>query len=674
MKKITVISIVILTLILCVIIPSIKSSHFTNIESGEAINHGWEYRIGDSSKNSKGDFSWLNDGKNSLWKSFTAPGNPPNENSSKFVWERVKLPKSKIDDPSIYFYTYNQSFQFFINGKQIYSFGQFDSNSVKLPGSFWHIIDLPQNYEGKYVYIRLEAVSPSDTGTIINFELGSKSNILLNVIESDIISFSIACLFLLLGIIGILICIINLKYSKLIIYFSLCCISAGGYFISQGNMKQLFFYAPNFWEYARIIFQYSIPITFGLLINEILEHKYSYIYLRAAYFHMLLLLLSLIGDFLNVMPINSTIYIFYFSFALSMAMSIITILRCYTMWNKEIKIFVLGFTILCFSGIYDIVNWNFNPSHSENYVGQWGIFIFLISLCMVVIVRYVRNQSEAAIVAEELKSKEKSLLESKQQVEFFANISHELRTPLNIILNTLQLFDLFIKDGSIKIEGKDTSNYFKIMKQNCYRLVKLVNNLIDINRIDSGYLQPNFENRDIVKVVEDITQSVADYIKSMGISIVFDTNVEEKVISCDMEKIERIILNFLSNAVKFSKEGSSILVDVEDAGDIVNISIKDTGIGIKEEKLKDIFGRFVQVDKSFTRNHEGSGIGLSLVKALVEMHGGTISVKSTLGEGSTFTITLPAIKAEDKKPILEGPESTAIYVEKVNIEFSDIYS
>ncbi len=248
--------------------------------------------------------------------------------------------------------------------------------------------------------------------------------------------------------------------------------------------------------------------------------------------------------------------------------------------------------------------------------------------------------------------------------EFFSNISHELRTPLNVILSALQVLAM---DG----EPEKKNRYIKIMKQNCYRLLRLINNLIDITRIDSGYVTPELQNHNIVNVVEDITLSVAQYVEDKGISFIFDTDVEEKIIACDPEKIERIMLNLISNAVKFTDEGKQISVMLLDEGDNIKISVKDTGVGIPKDKLGIIFERFRQADNSLSRNHEGSGIGLSLVKALVEMHGGSISVNSRLGEGSEFIVSLPARKLDN----ISALENNMIYEdskEKISIEFSDI--
>ena len=194
----------------------------------------------------------------------------------------------------------------------------------------------------------------------------------------------------------------------------------------------------------------------------------------------------------------------------------------------------------------------------------------------------------------------------------------------------------------------DRYKYIKMMKQNCYRLLRLINNLIDITKIDTGYFHINEINYNIISLIENITLSVADYIENKGMSLIFDTDVEEKIIACDPEKIERIILNLLSNAVKFTPCGGNIIVNIEDNIDNICIRVKDTGRGIPAEKLDSIFERFVQVDKSLARDHEGSGIGLSLVKALVELHGGTISVKSKEGNGTEFIIYIPCKLVESE--------------------------
>ncbi len=253
--------------------------------------------------------------------------------------------------------------------------------------------------------------------------------------------------------------------------------------------------------------------------------------------------------------------------------------------------------------------------------------------------------------------------------EFFANLSHEFRTPINVIYSSCQLIEMYIEKGQFD----DIDKYNKIVKHNCYRVSKLINNLIDSNRISEGFYQISPKNVDFIAVVEDTVLSVSPYIEDHGMEIVFDTDVEEKPMLCDPEKIERVILNLLSNSVKYKREsGGKVEVKVFDRGETVEVVVKDNGLGISKEKISSVFNRFVKIDKSFSRTREGSGLGLYIVKSLVEMHKGTITVQSEEGLGTEFHIKLPVVTTED---VIEFNDlrNTRSLEEKVKIEFSDVY-
>lgn len=306
---------------------------------------------------------------------------------------------------------------------------------------------------------------------------------------------------------------------------------------------------------------------------------------------------------------------------------------------------------------------------------EQGKILFEDEIMTLFIVKDITEKINTIKYKNSIEEKDKQLQEALQydkiKTEFFANISHELRTPINIIFSAIQVLNLKLDEcGSAK---PHMDNYLSMVKQNCYRLLRLVNNLIDITKIDSGFLNIQTNNYDIISIVENITLSVAQYIENRNISLVFDTNAEEKIMAFDPDKMERIILNLLANAVKFTPEGGEIAVTITDKEDAVSISVKDTGIGIPEDKLKVIFERFRQVDKTLSRNREGSGIGLSLVKSLIELHDGTIDLSSEYGKGSEFIITLPVKFVQDSF-ILSDTNFWQENVEKINLEFSDIYA
>ncbi len=254
--------------------------------------------------------------------------------------------------------------------------------------------------------------------------------------------------------------------------------------------------------------------------------------------------------------------------------------------------------------------------------------------------------------------------------EFLTTISHEFKTPLNIILGSIQLLESSDITNHEEFYGI-FNKYIKLQKQNSYRLLRLINNFIDINKIEDNHIKIKLCNNDIVKVVEDITMSIVEYTKLKDISIIFDTDVEEKIIAFDADMIERIMLNLLSNSIKFTERGGEIEVNIYNKEGKVKISVKDNGIGIPEDKLEMIFDRFGQVENSLRRRTEGSGIGLSLVKSLVELHEGTISVQSEFGRGTEFVIELPD-KVIENDFIAKNEENT-FNAERIHVEFSDIY-
>ncbi|EYE88524.1 hypothetical protein Q428_07550 [Fervidicella metallireducens AeB] len=292
--------------------------------------------------------------------------------------------------------------------------------------------------------------------------------------------------------------------------------------------------------------------------------------------------------------------------------------------------------------------------------------------------RDVTERKRVQSLQRKMEQKNKLLKQTKEydklRTEFFANISHELRTPLNVILAAIQMMKLNTNKNMLSSEDDKTNKYIKIMNQNCYRLIRLINNLIDITKIDAGYLKANMINCNIVKVIEDITLSVVDFAKHKGIDLIFDTEIEEEVIACDPDKIERIILNLISNAIKFTPKGGKIFVNINKKEEHVIVNVRDTGIGIPQDKIKTIFDRFIQVDKSLSRNHEGSGIGLALVKSFVQMHDGRVSVQSKYGQGSQFTIKIPIKLALYDSEINMAEYNSQANIERTHIEFSDIYT
>ena len=232
------------------------------------------------------------------------------------------------------------------------------------------------------------------------------------------------------------------------------------------------------------------------------------------------------------------------------------------------------------------------------------------------------------------------MLEQNKNI-YFVNLSHELRTPLNILTSINQLIkDLCKKE--VFITPEKLSYYMNIMERNNRRLLNLINNIIDNSKIENNNYILTKTDENIVYLVEDTVLDMKDYIEEKGIELIFDTDVEEKIVRCGKTEIERCIINLVGNAVKFTPKGGLIEVTIKDLDDKVQISVKDNGIGISEENKKLIFDRFNQVVDENAEVKGGSGLGLTISKQLITLHGGHIYVESEVGIGSEFIIILPA--------------------------------
>ncbi|MDF2678630.1 MAG: histidine kinase [Bacillota bacterium] len=255
--------------------------------------------------------------------------------------------------------------------------------------------------------------------------------------------------------------------------------------------------------------------------------------------------------------------------------------------------------------------------------------------------------------------------------DLFINMSHEFKTPLNIICGATQLMEISLTNDLI--ENKNDKIIFSInsIKQSCFRLKKTVNNILDLNKIESNNFKLNFSRNDIVEEIENIVDASSYFIKTAKLNINFNFDLKEKIISYDKDQIQRVLLNLISNAIKYSKKGGEININLLDKGNAIEIEVADDGIGMSEQFLNIVFNKYSQEDKSFSRIAEGSGLGLFLVKSIIELHGGNISVKSILGQGSSFKFSIPSniinIKSNSQKIIYDDLN------EIINVEFSDIY-
>jgi signal transduction histidine kinase len=245
-----------------------------------------------------------------------------------------------------------------------------------------------------------------------------------------------------------------------------------------------------------------------------------------------------------------------------------------------------------------------------------------------------QRTKELADVLEEVKKI------SKMKSDFVSAVSHELRTPLTSIKGYASI----LITGKMGDLPKAVKERLEKINKHSDSLVELINSLLDISRIESGKFQMKFESENIKDIIETVADLLSPQLKEKQIQLTLDLPTEIPNVFIDHSQIERVFINLIGNAIKFTPQKGRIIIRTKDLDEQIQIDVEDTGIGISEEDKKKIFDEFYRIDNSITQSLKGSGLGLTLVKYIIEAHKGKIWVKSQLNKGSCFSFTLP--KAE----------------------------
>ncbi len=305
------------------------------------------------------------------------------------------------------------------------------------------------------------------------------------------------------------------------------------------------------------------------------------------------------------------------------------------------------------------------PIAEEQGIFFNNIYFLVLTGIIVVIGNYLYNQLQLRefVLRFELSQNRRTLEEANQKLieldrvksQFFANVSHELRTPLTLLLTPLQSL---IQEHESEL-ASPTRDLLLIMQSNGMRLLKLINDLLDLVRLESGKMEVNSEPVDVDRLVHGVANAVKNTAQDRAIEIEVTIDPNVGTVVADSDKLERILLNLLFNAIKFTPAGGSVEIGVTRAERELLLVISDSGAGISQEQLPFIFDRFWQADTSAERKNQGLGIGLALVRELVEIQGGRVSVDSELGKGTRFTIRLPYNEIDRRSTETKPSDSNA---------------
>ena len=378
-------------------------------------------------------------------------------------------------------------------------------------------------------------------------------------------------------------------------------------------------------------------IIFTILINIIVCLDYHWYWMKAGHFTMLFSAAFILLTFVYCAFRKIKVQIYY---AIPFVLGLMS--------NFLVNLRLLG-------------TFEFRPIFSISaFLFMAEIFLFVIFLGQIfrTVERNKLNAEQDLNVNIQLNERLKEI--DNLKTTFFTNISHELRTPLTLITSPIQ--ELLVRYPS--------DNLLPLMNRNAQRLLTLINQLLDISKLEAGQMSVEINQKDVSLYLKTLVSSFTSLAESRKILFQYTQNQQNALGYIDQDKTDKIITNLLSNAFKFTSEGNKVSVNIQFSDDLstITITIADTGIGISKEKVSKIFDRFYQVDDAQNRNYEGTGIGLALVKELVGVLKGEISVRSKVGEGTTFIVKLPIgyetwkndIVVEDTKitPLLWKPQQT----------------
>ncbi len=562
----------------------------------------------------------------------TVPGKCDVEPGHGTVFERI-LPEDISSNMWLCFRTSRQDVHIYIDNEERGSFSTITSRPFGLASASTYLfVQLNNADSGKLLSVHTVSNS-AYSGVMRTVLYGDKMGILLNIFSENIVPLFFATLILILSACSIIVSYFlqyKYKHEFPLLHLGWCLFAVSIWIISQSKLRQLF--APNVSitsAFSQFIL-FIIPIPFAFYLNQIQNNRYHKLYSifeGVAFGNFLLCVLLTVLNIKDQADLTSSIYIVFALLIGCVSYSIITDIR--KQLHKSYSIVLCGILGLLFFGFLQVMH-SLNKSALEN--GH----LLCIGLTFLLLMAVAQVIHDILVLEGE---KQQALLASEAKAKFLASMSHEIRTPINAVLGIDEMIAKETNEAHIRGYAEDIQTAGR-------SLLAIINDILDYSKIESGKMTIVPMEYDLASVINDSCNMVKVRANKKGLN--FNIRCDETLPSRlfgDEIRIRQILTNLLTNAIKYTNEGGVIFSITKSKIDEKNLnlifSIKDTGIGIKESSIPYLFDSFNRVDDSTTHQIEGSGLGLTIVRELVDLMDGSIHVTSTYGEGSIFTVSLP---------------------------------
>ncbi|NET89931.1 MAG: response regulator [Kamptonema sp. SIO1D9] len=604
------------------------------------ITTGWQYRWGDSPVNENGIPLWIEEeNETEEWTPLSFPKKLRIPLEQKFIWLQVPFPDRIWPFPSISFQGIPYLLEAYLDERLLYIYHELNSQGeLIIKGDKWPIIPLEGDYRDSTIFLRVYAGEAPllPFGFSGSPTVGSQSDLIKKLIIKDIDRLILGWLFIFCGLFPLLITIFK-QVDKIYISFGLLAITIGIYTVTDTEFLLLVFDYPGFWKFLHYASFHLAPAEVCIFFENIFGKGYKSIIRRLWQIDLVYATIAIVLVGIGLFPWS---YSFFFTqfFAVSAAI-IMMIIAAKTDFqdNQEAKLFTTGFSVFLLSVIHDIliyINLVFFWNLTLYY---WGMLIFILFLAFILERRFTKTRQHLQANAIELKAKNEALQKmDKLKDEFLANTSHELRTPLNGIIGIAES----LLDGATGQLSESTKYNLSLIISSGKRLTQLVNDLLDFSRLRHQNIILQIKPIGMCEIADVVLTVSQHLIADKKIELINSISPEVPPVDADENRVQQILYNLVGNAIKFTESGK-IEVSARVNEPFLIISVSDPGIGIPANKLERIFTAFEQGDGSISRQYGGTGLGLAVTKELVELHGGEIKVKSTLGKGSIFSFSLP---------------------------------
>ncbi|MCT4664637.1 MAG: response regulator [Flavobacteriales bacterium] len=566
------------------------------------------------------------------------PGDFSHINKSGTVWTRFQIKNNTKETKNYYFSMFT-----FIDSAWIYTFEgnrlintQISGASIQtqqkaFPSSFNNIPFSIDPDKTKTFYLKMKYLT--------NFKLAESNGLLtilsarpiLPLVQSNFKEFRryffYSGAFILFSLLSLF--MFYIFREKIFLWFSLLVFSFACYFLSITHFIETVLNVRGAAD-SNLYIHLSLS---GVVIS-LTQFFSAYIDLRKfypkyfAFYHLYAIFTALFPHFFGYFGDLDVFTIGYYSNYVIFSWIIITILPVITLTkkgNKASKSLLVATGILVISGLLYILEVTnvipSNPITESSFQISTVLFSGILFYHILQKINNIRNEKKHLEELDKLKSR------------FFTNISHEFRTPLTLVLGPL-------KDIINSEEKKQYSGKLKMAYKNAERLLHLINKILDLSKLETGKMELQISTHNFVSLLKGIALSFDSWAQKKNIKLNFISKSDEILMYFDSEKIEIIFFNLLSNALKFTQENGEISVLVSEKEKHIEILVRDNGVGIEPDRLENIFNRFFHIDHQETKEYQGTGIGLALVKELVHIHYGEIQVESELNKGTSFTIIL----------------------------------